>query len=144
MLCCEKLSSDTKKTLIKFERISNKDFCPLDLLCWERPPCQVAFSADQCTALHLVWVKEGVWGAGQQLCSRAPGRQQTEREWAERSSRATWRLTTPTVVVAEPAGIFSSRSHLWTTLGPLLLRHSTADTRQCKIIRMIRELMIRS
>lgn len=87
-LHCEKLSSDTKKSLIKFERISNKDFYHIDLLCWERPPQAnrsiVGFNA----GLHLVWVHPdmgkgrvwGVWWAGQQLCCKALGRQHTEHK----------------------------------------------------------------
>lgn len=100
------------KTLIRFETISNKDFYHIDLLCWERLLCQVSrstvgFSAGftvgpKCPGLH--WVppdrgKGGGWGAGQQLCSKALGRQQTEQEWAE----ITPGTTTLRAVVAETA-----------------------------------------
>lgn len=105
-----------KKTLIKFERTSNKDFYHIDLLCWERPPCQdnrslVGFKADQCTALHVGWVcpdmrKGGGLTGWTAALQQSPWQTTTEHEWAERSPRVPWRLTTPEVVVAEPVGIF--------------------------------------
>lgn len=85
VLCKAVIRHQKNSQKIKFECISNKDFCHIDLLCWERPLCQanrsiVGFKADQCTGLLLVWVhpdmvKEGLWGAGQQLCSKALSRQ---------------------------------------------------------------------